>query len=1062
MIIKSTIGIFFPAKILRPVFAFLVLVFSASASGQTDQVPGDSVEVVKGIVLDAKTKTPLEAVQVRALNHLAAATTDENGEFTIEAGSANEVLFVFAYDYSPREIPVQGKKDLRIELYPDVFTDLYSDIQGISGPVRSAYTTNTLRELDKMGLPSKISVDEVLQERLGGEVRILSASGAPGNGSRMFIRGLNSLHLNAQPLIVVDGVVWNTYHDLVSLHEGNFINMLADIDMNDIESVTVIRDGTSMYGSKGGNGVLLVKTKRGMDMATKITVNALGGIVEQPGILPMMDGHQFRLYVTDLLGSTDIPGMQINELGYLQDDRSRLDYNTYHNSTNWADEVYQQGNLQSYNIGVEGGDERALYAFTMGYTGSKGVVKSTDLQRLNTRFNADFVMTDKINMALNVGFTNVDRNLLDDGVQFYTSPAYLAMIKAPFLNPYSYTASGTLTTDVVDSDDFNVGNPTAIIEKALNTNKHYRLNMGVRPVIQLAPSLSLSSQFDYSLDRFKETYYSPIIGVADRFLPGLGLSENVFKSQQMRNITLFDETRLEYRYRSESKHRLDAIAGWRYISDSYELDYAEGHNSGSDQKRNLLNEEDFRSTSGAHNEIKSVSNFLNADYSYDNRYFVTATVAVDGSSRFGRATIGGLQLFNRSWGVFPSLRAGWLLSSEEFMANAALIDRLKIRGGISQSGNDGIDPYAWSPWFTSTRYMDRANGLILGNIGNAEIQWETSTKMSVGVDANLFNDRIAVSADVYNNKISNLLTLQSLPLIAGSGYYWNNGGEMTNKGFEVYANAKLLNLNLLKWELGMSIGHYRNRIESLPDGDIITSAYNAEILTRVGHPAGVFYGYRTNGVYTSEADVEADPLVMTDSTGVTHAFGAGDMHFADEMADGIIDDNDKQIIGDPNPDLYGSFSSKISIWDFTVEAFFTFSYGNDIYNYLRSELEAGSGFMNQTTAVLNRWYYDGQETSQPRVVYQDPMGNARFSDRWIEDGSYLRLKSLSVSYRIPVNNSAIDGMDIWVAAGNLWTLTSYLGRDPEVSAHPSVLFQGIDTGLTPPTRTFLIGIKMDL
>ncbi len=1062
MIIYRTSGFFFRRRRLRPVIAFLALAFFTTLYGQTEQGPTDSLYLVEGTVLDANTKAPLEAVQIRALNYLAAATTDENGAFSIEVGSSNEVLLVYAYDYNTREIPVQGKQQLVIELYPDVFTDFYKDIERISGSVRSTYAVNALREIDDMGQPSKISVDEVIQAELGGDVRTLSGSGAPGNSSRMFIRGLNSLNLNAQPLIVVDGVVWNSYHDLVSLHNGNFINVLADIDVNDIESVTVNRDGASMYGSKGGNGVILINTKRGEDIATKITVNAVGGVVEQPGILPMMNGDQFRLYITDLLGSAEFPGIQINELGYLQDDPSRLDYKTYHNITNWADEVYQQGNMQSYNISVNGGDDKALYAFSIGYTGSKGVVKSTDLQRLNTRFNADFVMTDKINMGLNVGFTNVDRYLLDDGVQFYTSPAYLAMIKAPFLNPYSYTASGTLTTEVVDSDDFNVGNPTAIIEKALNTNKHYRLNLGAKPSLQLTPSLSLSSQLDYSLDGLKVTYYSPIIGVADRYVTGLGLSENVFRSQQMRNITFFDETRLQYILRSESKHRLDAIAGWRYVTDNFELDYAEGHNSGSDQKRNLLNEEDFRSTSGEHNRIKSISNFFNADYSYDNRYFVTASVAVDGSSRFGRETIGGFQLFDHSWGVFPALRAGWLLSSEEFMANATFIDRLKIRGGLGQTGNDVLDPYAWSPYFISTRYMDRANGLVIGNIGNTEIQWETSTKISGGVDANLFNDRLALTADIYSNRVSNLLTLQSLPLIAGNGFYWNNGGEMSNKGFEIYANAKLLNLELLKWELGASLGRYKNRIESLPDGDIITSAYGAEILTSVGHPAGAFYGYKTKGVYTSEADVAAAPLVRIDSTGTPHAFGAGDMHFVDVAEDGIIDENDKQIIGDPNPDLYGSFNSKISVWDITVEAFFTFSYGNDIYNYLRSELESGSGFMNQTTAMLNRWYYEGQETSQPHVVYNDPMGNARFSDRWIEDGSYLRLKSLSVSYRLPVNNSVIDGMDIWIAARNLWTLTNYLGRDPEVSAHHSVLFQGIDTGLTPVTRSYFIGIKMNL
>ena len=1059
---KKTVGTFVLRKYLRSILTVGALALCTIALGRSNPEAVDSISYVKGIVRDAKTKMPVAAAQIRTLNHEAAATTDENGAFKIEIASSGEVLLVKAFDYNPREIPVRGRKSLEIDLYPEVFTSTYSEIDGLTGTVRSSYSTSAAKGSSEMGHPTVVSVDDVIQSRMGGDVRAITRSGASGIGSSLFIRGLNSLNLNAQPLFVVDGVIWNNLYDVVSLHDGFFTNSLADIDLNDIESVTVIKDGTSFYGSKGSNGVIIVKTKRGKDMATKIEVNALGGMIEEPGSLPVMDGDQFRIYATDLLGTMDLPASAYEEMNFLQDDPSKLTYNKYHNTTDWDNEVYKQGTSQSYNISVNGGDEKALYAFSMGYTGNSGVVKTTDMQRLNTRFNADFIMSDKITMGLNVGFTNIDRTLLDDGVNFYTSPTYLAMMKAEFLNPYMYTSTGTLTSDVEDSDDFNVGNPTAIIENSLNTNKHYRLNMGAKPVFKLSPSLTLSTQFDYSLDKVKETYYSPIIGAADRDIPGLGISENVFRSQQMRNIAVFDDTRLQYLHQFGSFHKVNAILGWRYLNNYYESDYAEGHNSGSDQKRNLLTEEDFKNTSGLNNQINSISNYANVDYSYDNRYFLTASVAVDGSSRFGKETKGGLQMFSRSWGVFPSANAAWLLSSEKFMAGATFIDLLKLRASFGVSGNDAIDPYAWTAYFNSVRYMDRANGLILANIGNTEIQWETSTKMNLGIDANLFNDRLALSADIYDNRTKDLLGLKSLPDVAGAGYYWNNEGELSNKGYEISANLKLLNFKSLKWELGASVGHYQNKIESLPNGDYSTSIYGAEILTSVGNPAGVFYGYKTNGVFAGEADATAANLKMIDSNGTESYFGAGDVQFVEVEKDGIIDDNDKQIIGDPNPDFYGSFNSKIAIRNLTIDALFTYSYGNDVYNLLRSKLESGSSFMNQTTAMLNRWTYEGQQTNQPKVVYGDPMGNSRFSDRWIEDGSYLRLKSLSINYKIPVRSTVIEGLNIWISANNLWTLTNYLGRDPEVSAQNAVLFQGIDTGLIPVCKSYFVGVKLNL
>ena len=749
-------------------------------------------------------------------------------------------------------------------------------------------------------------------------------------------------------------------------------------------------------------------------------------------------------------------------MSYLNDDPNSITYKKYHNNTNWDDEVYQTGFTHSYNIGVNGGDDKALYYFSLGYTGNNGIVQTTDLQRLNTRTNADFFLSENIKLGMNVGYTSIDRTLLDDGINPYTSPTFLAMEKAPFLSPYTYTPTGTLTADLEDADEFDVGNPTAIITNALNTNKHYRLSIGFKPEFKLSPFLTLSTQFDYAIDKFKETYYSPMVGVVDRELHGVGVSENVFKSQIMRNIGIFDDTQLRFSKQVKEVHDIKAIAGFRYISSYFEMDYGEGHNSGSDQKRNLLNQL-IRKTDGANDRVKSISNYLMADYSFDNRYLLSVAVSADASSRFGSETQGGFQLFGRSWAVFPSVNTGWLISSETFMADVKTINWLKLRAGYGLSGNDDIEPYAWSAYFESTRYMDRANGLFLANIGNNEIQWETTAKASIGLDAILFNNRLSVTAELYNNKTKDLLFLKSLPEVIGNGYYYGNGGEMSNKGFEVSANLKLVNLAGFKWEVGGSIGHYKNNIESLPaEGEYITSMYGADILTSVGNPAGVFYGYKTLGVFTGEEAAKSANLRIIDENGASQYFKAGDIHFEDLNPDGIIDDKDRQVIGDPNPEFFGSFNSKFNAGNFTLDMLFTYSYGNDVYNALRANLESGSMLTNQTTAMLNRWFYEGQETMQPKVTYMDPMGNSRFSDRWIETGSYLRFKTLSLGYNIPLKSSVIEGLNVWVSANNLFTITNYLGRDPEVSVKNDVLYQGIDAGLLPLTRSYFIGIKMNL
>ncbi|TCO09870.1 TonB-linked SusC/RagA family outer membrane protein [Natronoflexus pectinivorans] len=1048
-------------KSLRILMVFGAIAMFSTVSGN-DATQGDNSFPVHVLVRDANTGESVLTARIEAVNNRAAATLQDDESYIISLTSPNEILRIVAIGYGTREVPLRGRERLVVDLFPDIFTDNYREIESFKGPVRKSFMPLAYGETRDVDHPSILTIDDVIKTRLGGNVRSVNRSGVAGMGSSMFIRGFNSLNMNAQPLIIVDGVIWNSLYDINSIHAGYFGNTLADLDLNDVESISVIKDGTSIYGSKGANGVILIKTRRGEGVVTQIEFNAYGGITTQPESLPVMGGDQFRIYASELLGTTNIHRSEYSQYGFLMTDPTRPGYNRFHNNTNWDNEVYRTGLTHSYHVSVNGGDNMALYALSVGYTGVEGVVRDTRMERLTTRFNADFDLSELFTLGLNVSFSNVDRELFDDGVVFHTSPTYLAMIKSPFLNPYTFTSAGVQSNDHEDSDEFGISNPSAVMDRSLNVNKHYRFSLGAKPTFYISPRLQLSTHFDYSLDKVKETYFRPILGVADIDLPGYGVSENMFMSQQMRNVAIFDDTRLTYRNTFDHVHRIDAMAGWRFLSNYYELDYGEGHNSGTDQRRNLYGDMEFRFIDGINDRIRSIANYANVEYSFDNRYFVTAAVSMDASSRFGKETEGGFQMLGHSWGMFPSLNAAWLVSSEEFMAGADFIDRLKFRAGYGISGNDDIAAFSRDSYLISTPYMNRANGLIIGNIANTSIQWETTSKATFGFDAILLNDRVALSAGIFHHNTKDLLGLKELPEVAGQGYYWQNGGELQNQGFDFSANVKVINNSNFQWELGASIGHYRNEIVSLPDGDYTTTIYGAEILTSVGNPAGLFYGYKTNGVFATEAEALAAGLLMTNSQGHTYLFGAGDVHFEDVDGDGFITANDKQIIGDPNPDFYGSFNTRFGYKNFTLDAFFTYSVGNDVYNHLRASLESGSDFSNQSTAMLTRWRAEGQQTNQPRAYYGDPMGNSRFSDRWIEDGSFLKLKSIKLNYKVPVQSNWLGGLDVWVAANNLWTMTDYLGRDPEVSVGNGVLYQGIDAGLLPSTKSFFVGVKMNL
>jgi TonB-linked SusC/RagA family outer membrane protein len=654
-----------------------------------------------------------------------------------------------------------------------------------------------------------------------------------------------------------------------------------------------------------------------------------------------------------------------------------------------------------------------------------------------------------------------------------------------------------LSSTLANADDFlsmldgdlSLGNPTALLANGSAINKNRvemtHFNTVIAPRFEFNRNLILTETFSYTLDRISQRYYRPLGGMPTFLIEGIGLVQNMAMSMFSKETSITSDTRLQFA-KQLREHYLNAFVGVRYNSFAYDDNQPQGQYStaGNDKTPNISTNMEFYEADGANDEWRSLTYYANVDYNYRNRYFVQASLAMDGSSRFGKKA-DGIKIGGVKWGVFPSVQLGWALSNESWFPKTKLVNYVLLRAGWDLSGNDDIDNYAARTSFTVSKYLWKATAAQLNNIGNEEISWEQTRKLNVGLKAYFLNNRLGIDFDYYQHRTTNLLTLKNFNNpVAGITNYWSNGGSLENTGFELAITGKPVVTKNFQVELGASLGHYVNEIKSLPDDNLIyvdgaqtaqgytSSIYGTDnIATIVGQPLGVFYGYRTNGVFSSDAAARVgivtaeNPegyLYLKDATGANQYFKAGDVYFQDLNGDGMISEADKTIIGDPNPDVYGNIFANVSWKNLTLSLGFNYSIGNDVFNYQRSILEGGNNFYNQSTTMTNRWRAEGQQTDVPRISYGDPMGNSRFSDRWIEDGSYVRLKTLRLSYKVPVASDWLQGLSVWAEANNLITLTRYLGSDPEFSTNNSVLYQGIDAGNVAMGRAFTLGLKINL
>ena len=1059
----------------------------------TVKVPTYPMMEVKGVCVDAVTKQPLAGIMVQALNDKNyTAMTEDNGEFVIKVPTFATALYIHAPEYLSQHVGLgeQGSV-IRVELLSDSFLPMYDKTShvGSSATVSVKNTTSQTVETD-------------MENRLGADVRSISRSGGPGYGAAMFVRGLTSLNANAQPLIVIDGIVQDMQQTRSSLHYGDYNNLLLNINPEDIEKVTVMKNATALYGAKGAAGVILIETKRGHSLATRIDANIGIGVNLVPRTPDMMDAAQYRIYASEMLGTYP----EISEytdpetFKFLNDDPSKYYYTKYHNATDWKKEVYHTSLNQNYNINVQGGDDVGMYNLSLGYTDGQSTARENGFNRLNVRFNTDINVISRLTTRFDMSYTKVNRDVFDNGAPeslltgTISSPTFLALVKSPFLNPYTYNnVTGNLSSTLSEADDYltvldedlTLGNPTALLANgnAINKNRvettHF--NTVIAPRYEFSNELSLTGVFSYTLDRVSQRYYRPKNGMPTFLIEGLGRVQNMAKSMFSKETSVVGDLRLQWT-KQLREHFVDVYGGVRYTSFAFDDSQPEGQyqSAGNDKTPNISTSMDFVDATGADDEWRSMTWYANVDYNYRNRYFAQLSFSLETCSRFGKEAEGGIGIGGVKWGMFPSLQLGWVLTNESWFPKNTGINYLLVKAGYDISGNDDISNYAARTSFSVAKYLYKSTAAVLDNIGNERITWEQTGKLNLGLKAYMLNNRLGIDFDFYMNHTKNLLTLKQFDNpVAGITNYWSNGGSLDNQGFEVTLTAKPIVMSQFNVEVGVSAGHYKNKVKSLPndsriyvDGQqtaqgYVSSIYGIDnIATIVGQPAGVFYGYKTDGVLASDQEAVAAGkggyLYLTDATGAHQYFKAGDMRFVDINGDGEISEADKTIIGDPNPDVYGNIFANVKWKNLSLHVGFNYSLGNDIYNYQRSLLESGSNFYNQTTAMTNRWRAEGQQTSIPRAAYGDPMGNSRFSDRWIENGSYLRLKTVNLTYRVPVSYSWLQGLSVWAEANNLLTITRYLGNDPETSVSNAVLYQGIDAGNVALGRTFTLGLKINL
>jgi len=967
---------------------------------------------VTGRVLD-DTASPLPGVSVVIRGTSIGTATDTDGRFSLNVPDENAVLVFSFIGFTQQEITVGTQTQLDVTLMPDV-TSLSEVVVVGYGEVKKSDLTGAVASVksDDLNAMPNINAVQGLSGRAAG-VQIIQTSGAPGAAMSMRVRGGNSLLGSNEPLYVIDGFATS----------GNPINL----NPADIESIEILKDAsaTAIYGSRGANGVVMITTKRGKSGSNQVIIDSYVGVQQIIKKIDMLDAHEFATLANERAANDGIAP-------YFTDDQVA----SFGKGTDWQDAIFRTAPIQNHSLMFSGGNDKSTYSISGSLFKQSGIIINSDYTRGSLRANVNQKVSDRFSVNYNAIMSRSIGNMLSNDNASRGDGVVSAALTAPPTMPV-YNADGTYSNARPYPFSSNAAeNPVALAKERLNkaVRNSVLTNMGMSYEFIKGLTLRVSGGIDYANTR--TDYYSSRKLLAS---PS-GNASATFDER----LNFLNENILTYTNDINDQQNLSLTGGFTYQTERYTNNVMRASGFPNDALQN--NKFESGTVIGA--PTSSVTKWTimswlgRANYSLNDRYLFTASVRADGSSRFGAAN---------KWAAFPSGAFAWRASEEDFIRNMNAFSNLKLRLSWGKTGNTAIDPYQTMNTLGSGTIIlnnDLYTGYAPGsNKPNPDLRWETTTQTDVGIDMGFFNERITLSADFYVKHTTDLLAIVPLPPATGYTQETRNIGEIRNRGVEFTVGANVLD-GRFKWNVSANIAANRNKVISLAGGsDVFGPQLSVPLavsinLVRPGYPMGVLYGYVENGLDAN-----------------------GNITYKDVTPDGTLNNNDRTIIGDPNPDFIYGFNNNFSFKNFSLNIFFQGVYGNDLFNFnLANHGDAFNFGENQVADILNRWTPENQNVN---AAYPRLSVNTKFreSDRYVEDGSFLRLKNVRLGYTLPVAALQLNWLksaQLYISAQNLLTITKYSWYDPEVSTRSgsSGIGLGIDQTSYPVARTFTMGISL--
>lgn len=1034
----------------------LLLLFTAAMNAQI---------TVTGKVTDSDGPVPGANVIIKGTNN--GTTTNFDGEYTINNVSSNSVVVFSFLGYKTKEVPVNNQNQINVNLNFDTTTLNEVVVVGY-GKMKRSDLTGSVVSVSSEAITQSVttSIDQVLQGRAAG-VQVQQNSGAPGAGSSIRIRGISSLNGSNEPIFVIDGVIIDG-----STGSGND-NALASINPSDIVSMDVLKDAsaTAIYGSRAANGVIIITTKRGKKGESSLTYDTYLGWQEIPKSLDLLNLQEYAIHKNTRA-----------DLGIVQRDNNFIRPELLGKGTDWQQEMFTKAMMQSHNLSVSGGSDKSTYAMGVGYLDQEGIAIGSSFERFNLRGVFDSQIKDYLKVGVNFAFNNSNqKTTVSDQSLILT-----ALKQTP--NVAVRNADGSF--DGPDTNEFVQNNPIGLASIKDNRNEKAGIRATTFAEVSITDDLTLKTE--YSLDYgFGNTY---------RFDPSYSfgaISNDVRESTRSKSYSKYWNWKNILTYNKEfGVHNVNMMLG-QEIQESH-WEYLSGYRSGFlTNGATDLNAGDATTAKNTNNSgTSSISSYFGrVFYSLDDKYLLTGTLRYDGSSKFYK---------DNRWGWFPSAALAWKVSNEDFLKDNDVINNLKLRLGWGTVGNQNVPNYAYTSTYGASATL-WGTGLLAANTANQDLQWETTYSSNLGLDLNLFNNRIEFIADIYHKKTKNLLLQLPLPAYVGTtglgstSAPWVNIGSLENKGIELTLNSVNIDKKDFLWRSNLVFSMNRNKVlelntetgilnRTLQQGSDITVVTR----TAVGQAIGQFYGYKVIGRFEDATDFyyknsagEIVPTALPEGMSIgENSTWIGDFMFEDINKDGVINEKDRDYIGNPEADFTFGIGNTFTYKGFDLNIFLSGSYGNEVVNYQRRWLENPRENTNLLKSALGYAQLELINADGPndyrnvQIVGGDPFmprigassasstSNYRYSNNFIEDGSYLRVKNISLGYNFPneVNSKLrIQNLKVYTNVQNLFTITKYSGFDPEIgSINQDALLTGIDNARYPSPLIFTVGINVKL